>query len=67
MSPVADNQVIVPDRDLEEEKTPSESEPPRIRCPLLRLVSPQAISKNVTLAAASLPPDPRLPSRRGVE
>jgi len=34
MSPVADNPVIVPDRELEEDKKPGESEPPRIRCPL---------------------------------
>jgi len=34
MSPVTDNPVIAPDRELEEEKQPSESEPPRIRCPL---------------------------------
>lgn len=34
MSPVADNPVIVPERELEEEKKPAESEPPRIRCPL---------------------------------
>jgi hypothetical protein len=30
----ADNPVIVPDRELEEEKKPGVSEPPRIRCPL---------------------------------
>jgi hypothetical protein len=34
MSPFADNPVIVPDRELEEEKKPGASEPPRIRCPL---------------------------------
>lgn len=34
MSPVADNPVIVPDRDLGRERKPGESEPPRIRCPL---------------------------------
>ena len=34
MSPVAENPVIVPDRELDEEKKPGESEPPRIRCPL---------------------------------
>jgi hypothetical protein len=28
MSPVANNPVIVPDRELQEERTPSESEPP---------------------------------------
>jgi hypothetical protein len=31
MTPVVDNPVIVPDRELEEEKKP---EPPRIHCPL---------------------------------
>jgi hypothetical protein len=30
MSPVADNPAIVPDRELEEEKNPDTSEPPRI-------------------------------------
>ena len=35
MSPVADSPVMVPERELEEDKKrPSESEPPRIRCPL---------------------------------
>jgi hypothetical protein len=34
MNPVADNPVIVPQRELEEERKPSASEPPRIRCPL---------------------------------
>jgi hypothetical protein len=34
MNPVADNPVIVPERELEEEKEPGTSEPPRIRCPL---------------------------------
>jgi hypothetical protein len=34
MSPVADNRVIVPDRDVEEERKPGATEPPRIRCPL---------------------------------
>ena len=34
MSPVADNPVIVPDRELGEERKPITSEPPRIRCPL---------------------------------
>ena len=34
MSPVADNQIVVPDRELEEDNKPDESEPPRIRCPL---------------------------------
>jgi len=34
MSPVTDNAVIVPDRELHEEKKPGESEPPCIRCPL---------------------------------
>ena len=34
MSLVTDNPVVVPDRELEEDKKPSESEPPRIRCPL---------------------------------
>jgi len=34
MNPVADNPAIVPDRELEEDKKPGESEPPRIRCPL---------------------------------
>jgi hypothetical protein len=33
MSPVADNPVVVPDRDLQKEKTHDPSEP-RIRCPL---------------------------------
>jgi len=33
MSPVTDNPVIIPDRELKEEK-PGESEPPCIRCPL---------------------------------
>ena len=34
MTLIADNPVIVPERKLEEDKKPSESEPPRIRCPL---------------------------------
>ena len=34
MSPVTDNPVIVPHRELKEEKKPGEPEPPRIRCPL---------------------------------
>jgi hypothetical protein len=34
MSPFADNPVIAPDRELEEDKKPGASEPPRIRCPL---------------------------------
>lgn len=34
VSPVADNPVIVPDRNLEQEKKPAASEPPRLRCPL---------------------------------
>lgn len=34
MTPVGDNPVIVTERELEEEKKPGESEPPRIRCPL---------------------------------
>jgi hypothetical protein len=34
MSPVADNPVIVPERELAEEGKPRASEPPRIRCPL---------------------------------
>jgi len=34
MSPVSDNPVILPERELEEEKKPGASEPPRIRCPL---------------------------------
>jgi hypothetical protein len=34
MNPVADNPVIVPEREFEEEKKPGSSEPPRIRCPL---------------------------------
>ena len=33
MNPVADNPVTVPP-ELDEEKNPSASEPPRIRCPL---------------------------------
>jgi hypothetical protein len=33
MSPIAETSVIVPDREVDEERT-SESEPPRIRCPL---------------------------------
>jgi hypothetical protein len=34
MSPVVDNPVSVPDRELEEDKKAFEPEPPRIRCPL---------------------------------
>jgi len=34
MSPVTDKPVTIPDRELQEEKRPGESEPPRIRCPL---------------------------------
>jgi len=34
MNPVADNPVIVPQRELEEDKKPGESKPPCIRCPL---------------------------------
>ena len=34
VSPVADNPVIVPERELEDAKKPSATEPPRIRCPL---------------------------------
>ena len=34
MNPVADNPGIVPQRELEEDKKPGASEPPRIRCPL---------------------------------
>lgn len=34
MSRVAYNPVIAPDRKVDEEKKPGESEPPRIRCPL---------------------------------
>jgi hypothetical protein len=34
MSPVVDNPVIAPDRELEDAKKAGESEPPRIRCPL---------------------------------
>jgi hypothetical protein len=34
LTPIADNPVIVPDRELEGDKKPGESEPPRIRCPL---------------------------------
>ena len=33
MSPVTDKPNTIPDRELEEEKRPGESEPPRIRCP----------------------------------
>lgn len=33
MSPVTDNPNTIPGRELEEEKRPSESEPPRIICP----------------------------------
>ena len=40
MTPVADNPVILPDRGLEEEKKPGESEPPRT-LPPMRLVAPQ--------------------------
>ena len=41
MIPVAENPVIVPDHELEEEKKLGESEPPRIRCPTVRLVASQ--------------------------
>jgi hypothetical protein len=41
MIPVAENPVIVPDHELEEEKKLGESEPPRIRCPTVRLVACQ--------------------------
>jgi hypothetical protein len=34
MAPIADNPVIAPDRELEEDKKPGASELPRIRCPL---------------------------------
>lgn len=34
MSPIADKPVFVSDREVEEEKNPGASEPPRIRCPL---------------------------------
>lgn len=34
MTPIADNPVIVTDRELEEEKKPVTSGPTRIRCPL---------------------------------
>jgi hypothetical protein len=36
MSLFADNRVIAPDRELDEDKKPGASEPPRIRCPLCR-------------------------------
>ena len=32
MSPVADNPVIVPDRERDDEKKPGATKPPRIRC-----------------------------------
>ena len=34
MSPFADSPVIIPERQIKEEKKPSDTEPPRIRCPL---------------------------------
>jgi hypothetical protein len=34
MTPIAENPVVAPDRELKEEKKPGTSEPPRIRCPL---------------------------------
>lgn len=34
MSRVADNPIILPDRELDEDKKPGAAEPPRIRCPL---------------------------------
>ncbi len=34
MSPTTDAPIIAPDRELEEDKKPGASEPPRIRCPL---------------------------------
>jgi hypothetical protein len=34
MSPTTDAPTIAPDRQLEEDKKPGDSEPPRIRCPL---------------------------------
>jgi hypothetical protein len=50
VSPVTDKPVVVPDRELEEEKKPSEPSGPRIRCPL-RLVAPKGRSLVLRLRA----------------
>jgi hypothetical protein len=34
MTPVADNPVVLPERQIEEERKPGESEPPHTHCPL---------------------------------
>jgi hypothetical protein len=41
MTLVADTPTIAPDRELEGEMKSEELEPPRIRCPSLRLVGPK--------------------------
>jgi len=34
VTPLTDSPILVPDRELDEEKKPGATEPPRIRCPL---------------------------------
>jgi len=64
MNPVAENPVIVPDRELEEQKKPTASEPPRTRYPLCGWsprkttngCAPAGMSGTRSIREASAPP-----------